>query len=27
VGHPLLASDPLAEEEVERWWAAKNTKV
>ena len=27
VGHPLLASDPLAEEEVEAWWAAKNTKV
>ena len=27
VGHPLLASDPLAEEEVERWWAAKNTEV
>ena len=27
VGHPLLTSDPLAEEEVERWWAAKNTKV
>ena len=27
IGHPLLTSDPLAEEEVERWWAAKNTKV
>ena len=27
VGHPLLASDPLAEEEVERWWTARATKV
>ena len=27
VGHPLLASDPLAEEEVERWWTARSTNV
>ena len=24
VGHPLLTSDPLAEEEVERWWTARS---
>lgn len=27
VGHPALASDPMAEAEVEAWWAAKVAKV